>query len=51
MEFGKVVDARGIDFRLREDPEGNARALPGRAPEAPRLDAGWPVWQDDSLAR
>jgi uncharacterized protein YecE (DUF72 family) len=51
MEFGKVADARGIDFRLPEDPEGNARILPGRAWEAPRIYAGCPVWQDDALAR
>lgn len=51
MEFGKVADARGIDFRLAADPEGNERVLPGGGTRAPRIYAGCPVWQDDALAR
>jgi uncharacterized protein YecE (DUF72 family) len=51
MEFGKVADARGIDFRLASDPVGNQRVLPGRGEAAPRIYAGCPVWQDDALAR
>jgi uncharacterized protein YecE (DUF72 family) len=51
MEFGKVADAHGIDFRLPADPHGNARSLPGRVSGPPHIHAGCPVWQDDALAR
>lgn len=53
MEFGKVTDARGIDFRLPPDHASVARILDGAADasERPRVFSGCPVWQDDALAR
>jgi uncharacterized protein YecE (DUF72 family) len=56
MEFGKVADAKGIDFRLPADHESVARILAASAASTaqaggPRVFAGCPVWQDDALAR
>lgn len=53
MEFGKVADAGGIDFRLPADHASVARILAASkaGTGGPRVFAGCPVWQDDALAR
>ncbi len=51
MEFGKVADVRGIDFRLPADHPSVARVLASAPAGGPRIFSGCPVWQDDALAR
>jgi uncharacterized protein YecE (DUF72 family) len=52
MEFGKVLDASGIDFTLPPDHPATARALAAASGDAAglRIYAGCPVFQDDGIA-
>lgn len=58
MDFGRIHDARKVDFSLPPDHPATARILaqgggPSSAP-APgpaRIHVGCPVWQDDAMAR